>query len=110
MDNELMHLLIAYLAGAKTLADVRHGVTLNIWDAPDDRESIVDHVAIELSHLDLGDSDEAYFRSQVEDILGMISFVYNESELDFVHPESTVAASMNESYTDPVILPVHVFA
>ncbi len=72
MDNEVRTLLQEYLAGQKSIDDVRDWVALDIWDASSNSETIADHLAIELSHLDSCIVDERYFRTQVLVLLGVV--------------------------------------
>lgn len=80
MDNEVRTLLKEYLAGQKTIDDVRNWVALDIWDAPPSADTIADHLAIELSHLDRGIVDERYFRVQVLDFLGIVRSEQGDAE------------------------------
>ena len=69
VNDELRQLLESYLAGQKTIEEIRYWVGLHIWDSSDDADETVDHLAIELSHLDDGLVDESYFRIQVKVLL-----------------------------------------
>ena len=93
MANELRTLLQNYLDGGVGLDDVRAWVALNIFEAPGDAENDVDRLAIELSHLDGGTVDEAYFRRQVEGMLAIIvNLEVNEwaSFVQYLPPGSSV--------------------
>lgn len=65
-----MELLQDYLNRDKTLETIRLWVTHNIWQAAADQDNLVDHVAIELSQLLDGLTDEEYFRSQMRELVG----------------------------------------
>jgi len=72
VDNELRTLLQNYQDGKLGLDDVRSWVALHIFEAPADTENDVDRLAIELSHIDGGMVDEAYFRTRVESMLVIV--------------------------------------
>ncbi|MCH8296879.1 MAG: hypothetical protein IH873_02315 [Chloroflexi bacterium] len=99
MNNELEKFLLEFLAGEKSLDDVRDWVAMNIWTSPAaEGESVIDQLAIELAHLDDGSADEQYFRTAVSEFLGIYSFVVNEWQ------ESTSTAT-NDIYNSDSALP-----
>ena len=69
VNDELRQLLESYSTDQTTIEEIRYWVGLHIWDSSDDADGTVDHLAIELSHLDDGLVDESYFRIQVQVLL-----------------------------------------
>ena len=109
-DTELRSLLLAYQHGEKSLDAVRQWVTGNIWEANSDEEGLVDHVAIELSHLDSGQSEEDYFRSQVQEMLWLVLNEDVRSDTSMSGTNSDVTMPPNTYDQSPqVIMTEHSF-
>ena len=105
MDNELRALLQNYLNGVVGLDDVRAWVAINIFEAPADAENDVDRLAIELSHLDGGTVDEAYFRRQVEEILGIVIINQWFDDVQYLPSGSIFQTGATNGPATPITVP-----
>ena len=103
MDNEVRDLLQEYLEGTKTLEELRDWVALNIWASPSQIESAVDHLAIELSHLDDGTANEAYFRRQVNMLLGIYESALEWGPVKTSDPIGTTEGSTSQARSTNIV-------
>lgn len=105
-DTELRNLLMGYLHGEEALDAVKQWITGNIWEADSDEASLVDHVAIELSHLDSGQTEEDYFRSQVQDMLWLVLIEHVRLNTAVSGTNSEVTMSSNTYDQSPQVINV----
>ena len=89
MDTELRTLLQKYLSGLATLDDLNAWVALNIWESLPDTDNLIDHLAIELSHLDDGQVDEQYLVDQIRAMLGAYRIIIGSPEEDLTQMVSS---------------------
>ena len=68
MTNGLLDLLSFYLSGRSTLDDIRDWIALNVWGASLEDRDVIDRVAVELAHIDDGNSSEADFRARMVEL------------------------------------------
>ena len=68
MREEILALLTSYLGERIGIDSVRDWIAHNVWDSPAETRDLIDQIAVELAHIDDGNSDEEYFRTRMAEL------------------------------------------